>query len=163
MKLEDFLQTIQYRISSGASYVLESFGEICRLFHFVDKQENTVGSFLLNSQQKIIIIEVRERKENLFYRWVDKKYLSSITQEEEIYLDKKETYYLIEVEADILEKVKSIVNNEVVDQRVIVELDLDDDMIEVLTKAAEIKGITIDQFVEEALKEMTENLTKDSL
>jgi hypothetical protein len=62
----------------------------------------------------------------------------------------------IEVEYDILEKMKAIVNNEPYDTRVVIELDFTPEEEQMFRSIAEQKGVTVDELVEIILLELME-------
>lgn len=60
----------------------------------------------------------------------------------------------LEVYEDFIEKAKAIWNNDPFDEKIIMVFDLEDDVKEELIQAAERKGVTVDEFIEQALKEL---------
>lgn len=60
----------------------------------------------------------------------------------------------LEVYDDFIEKAKAIWNNLPFDERIIMVFDLEDDVKEELIRSAEQRGVSVDEFIEQALKEL---------
>ena len=69
----------------------------------------------------------------------------------------------LEVVEDLLEKIDALVNDKVFDTRVVIQLDLDEDVLKLIYENAHKMDITVNQYIEHLLKEYLKQLDGEEI
>lgn len=159
-QMEAFTKAIDFKITDGSEFLWKCFGPNARFLDSSDDHFHVSAVFDTQTQQ-IYEISISETYEGeLRYRWIDLEYLDAYKEEatqRNIKWDEfgeDLNWHMTDDFDDIIDKVAKIPKGEEYDPRVVLTLDLDDDVKEMLETAAALRGISIDQFVELALKEV---------
>jgi hypothetical protein len=154
MLFNQILEAISSRISNSSQFLYSCFGSNePRNYEFVDILEKPVGSFTTDKSGKVYEVVIEMPGKDGCYRWLDPNFKDALEQETQMRgFDPKIAwddvpFTDLETEEDILEKVKAICNNEEFDDRVIVPLDLSDDVFLAVAKEAHKRDITFNEMI----------------
>lgn len=161
MKLKDWFEAIDYRITEGGGYGWNCYPNAHRLgAEFILDDGNNCSDVLFSTDDHTVYeITVSDNVNNRFYRWFNPDYREAYFEESrrrgfnpntvfdnEVYID-------LEVEADILEKLRAITEGRPYDERVQIELNFDDETLDFLFRTAHERDITLNQLIENILRE----------
>lgn len=160
--LKDFIEAVNYKITGGSEYGWNCFGPNAR---YLDSDDTDSGncSYSTNAifdskTQVVYSIEAWDYKNNREYRWINPSYKVEFEKEaaeKDINpaesLDGQE-FINLDVDEDILEKVSKIASGEEYDTRVKVPVDFSDADLLKYMKLAHEMDITFNELVERAIK-----------
>jgi hypothetical protein len=167
MHLSKFNECFSHRISGGSEYCWKSFGLNARYLDF--ESEFAHGSLVFDAMtQTVYIADIDAKKDgddNLPgpYRWINPDHRQGYIDEcKERGIEPFEAwdnvnYIELELAEDFLEKAHAIFNNLPFDKRIVVSVDLDDDVILKLAMEAHKRDITINKMVEIVLQQAIDN------
>lgn len=167
MHLSKFNECFSHRISGGSEYGWKSFGLNARYLDF--ESEFAHGSLVFDAMtQTVYIADIDAKKDgddNLPgpYRWINTDHRQGYIDEcKERGIEPFEAwdnvnYIELELAEDFLEKAHAIFNNLPFDKRIVVPIDLDDDVILKLAMEAHKRDITINKMVEIVLQQAIDN------
>lgn len=170
MQLKDFLEAANYRITEGSVYGWSCFGIHAYCLDVVrepDEFESAGATVIFDSKtREIFEVTVYDYHRDNFYRWFAPGYHELYRNEakarsvieNEVFDNKK--FCDLEVEEDILEKLTAIMNNEPYDERVLIPLNLDNSTLLRLFKMAHEQDITFNDLVINIVKEQIFELEK---
>lgn len=159
MHLKDINETLDSKIVGGSEYQWTCWDNARFLDYESDYAHVSVVFNCLT--QEIYCAEVNDKNDvHKPYRWMNPAYKDDYINEatergvdpDQAWDNKK--WYDLEVSNDWLEKAKAIFNNLEFDDRVQIELDLDDDIILSLALGAHKRDITINKYVEHVLQQV---------
>jgi hypothetical protein len=166
--LKDFLEAVDYRISSGSEYCWTCFGPNARYLDCGDSESNdaqfSVSAIFDSVDQTIYSIEAWDYTNDREYRWLNPEFANAFTKESiDRNVDSKEScdgrkFIDLELIEDMYDKIQGIVAGADYDPRVQVPLTLDKEQIYELMHMAHERDITLNQLVEEVLKNEIERL-----
>ena len=166
--IQDFLNAINYRISQGDKFGWECFGPNT---YSLDSWQGNIddSSFSMTFDtmtQKVYQISMCDYANKVAYQWTDPGYIdaymnrvSGLSDPRNIAWDKVE-YTNTELAEDILVKITAASNGKEYDRRVSVPLEMDEKEMFRLMKMAHERDITLNQLVEEVLKNKIDELSK---
>jgi len=172
MQLSEVNNTFNHKITSGGDYGWDCYGANTWTIDYSSKY--AFGYVVFDTvTQRVYEVNVSpafgswgtKEHEPKPYRYIDPDYRLSYTTEAE---DRNvafnqawdDTNWVdLETEEDFIEKATKMFNGESFDTRVSVPLDLDNETILTLTMEAHKRDITLNQMVEELLREMIVNKT----
>lgn len=169
MKLKDFLEVIDYRITEGSEFLWDCYGPNV---HRIERQcsdsytGNTITCVFDTREHFIYEMEAWDNYNDRVYRWIHPNYVDSYKKECKARdVDFKQAYDNInfidvDTEQDILDKSRAISNGEEYDTRVEVPLTLEDDVLFALMKEAHQRDITLNQLVEVVLTDTIEEFRR---
>lgn len=158
--LKDFMEAVSYRITEGSDYGWQCFGPNARYLDCQGSEVNqdySVSCVFDSKDQTVYSVEAWDYRNNREYRWIHPDFQEAFNKEaKQRELDPKESfdgnkYIEIEVVGDILGKTRAIVNGEEYDDRIQIEIELEDDIMLQCMLAAHKRDITFNQLVEEIL------------
>lgn len=156
--MNNFINAINYKITSGSEYGWQCFGHNARWIDSED-EKYTANAVFDSKTQTIFLAEVHDYVNKRSYRWTNPDYEDAHKEEaslrkvdiDQAYDDVKFTN--LDVVDDWLEKCTAICNyNFDYDSRVQLELDLSDDEFFRLMTMAHKKDITLNKLIEELLQ-----------
>lgn len=158
--LKEWMELCDYRITEGSDYYFEAYGnKSYSLSHWNGDQDgysmNIVFEF---DTQKVFEVEVCDYKNNRAYRMINPDYANK-GQDSEAWDDVKWTD--LEVDDDFIQKALAIKDGTEYDTRVSIPLDLPKEELFNLMQLAHKKDITLNELVEEALRDAIENFELD--
>ena len=167
--IQAFTEAVSFKITGGSEYGWRCFGPDAR---YLDSEEaNQYSAHIIFGSDKftVFIAEVHDYVNNRSYRWINPEFEEAYAKESKKRKADKNVAYEgvkfvdLELAEDFLSKCESIARGEMnYDTRVSVPLNLDDrEMFELMRQAHEA-DITLNQHVENVLREFIE-LHKETL
>jgi len=162
--IKDFMECVQYRISGGDEYQWDCYGPNARSLD--SETEDGMGGFtstiyiIFDTETQFVYeMQAWDYDANRAYRWIHPAFIEAHAAEaidRDIDFNQSiddQKFIDLEVVEDILEKATAIVDGVEYDNRVMVELTLDDaEMLQLMSYAHE-KDMTLNQFVEYILQQ----------
>jgi hypothetical protein len=167
MRIEDYLNATQHKITGGSEYCWDCFGPNARYLDCDKEQEYSTNIVFDTVTSEVYVCEMWDYVNDRQYRWLNKDYIKQFKKsckEHDVdfhgaFDDSKFTD--LEVEDDILEKITDIVRGVEYDTRVKVPIDFTDEELLKYMKLAHERDMTFNQLVEEALREAIDNYNED--
>lgn len=170
--LKEWMEVVDYRITEGDDYTWHCFGDSAKPYSLSSWNGDHDGwSFNIvfdTGTQDVYIVEVCDYKHQRAYRIINpmwqqayKDYAKNHNPE---YADQAwDDVYFVDLESDDdwIQKALSIKAGEDYDTRVSIPIDLPEEELMVLFKAAHERDITFNQLVEEALRAALEEAERD--
>jgi hypothetical protein len=158
MNIKEINEILDHRIVEGSEYCWSCYPN----GRFLDySSEHAQVSVVFSPEnQRVYQAEIwpSEQSQLPIYRWIDPEFLPQYKaeckargKEFDVALDAIK-FIDLEVEVDFLEKARAIFNNKEFDPRILVQLDLEDDVILQLAMEAHKRDITINQMVDQILR-----------
>jgi hypothetical protein len=161
MTLQDWLDTVDYKITEGSKFEWECFGD--NAYSWLSQAGENTAEVTFDTETKVVYqLRAIDQENGRAYSWLnpgfkDAMYIEAVTLGVDVDVAYDDVKLVdIEVEYDILEKMKAIVNNEPYDTRVVIELDFTPEEEQMFRSIAEQKGVTVDELVEIILLELME-------
>jgi hypothetical protein len=159
--LKDFMEVVDYRITEGSEYCWDCYGpNAYRLDSWNQDQEGHTVSILFDTRtHEVYEANAYDYKRNLAYRLINPLYMEAHDSEAdergvEINQAWDDVNYVdLESDDDFIQKALSIVADEDYDTRVDVPLNLPDDQLFELMKLAHEADMTLNQYVEQILRQ----------
>lgn len=161
--LKEFMEAIQYQITDGSKYQWNCFGPNAYSLEFWNGEHGSTGtaaSVVFDTKTQFVYqVEAWDYGYGHEYRWIHPGYIESHAAEAESRgVDYKQSFddnkfTDLEVPEDIMEKLTAIVAGEEYDDRIMVQLDLDDDNRILLMEMAHEADLSLNQYVEHILRE----------
>jgi hypothetical protein len=158
--LKDFMQTVDYKITEGSDFCWDCYGSNAYNLSYWNQDHNGYGLGIIfdTRTHKVYEVQAHDYKHNRAYRLINPDYQAEYDKEavgrgvqaneawdEVNYID-------LETDEDFLDKAKSIMSGEDYDTRIDMPLRLDDDALFELMKKAHEQDITLNQLVEDILR-----------
>jgi hypothetical protein len=165
--LKQFFEITNYRITEGGDYGWSCYGPNSHHLSSWNGVHGTGGwsanAVFDTETQTVYEVQVCDYTRDRAYRLINPEFAEAQSQEakqrgilvNEAWDDVK--WVDLEVDLDWLEKAQAIVAGEVYDDRVQIELNLDEDLLFDLMKLAHQQDTTLNQLVETILREHIEN------
>ena len=157
--LIDFLKAIDYKITDCSDYCWDCYGDGIRSMDSYNLRLSECSAIFTKNGGEIRELTMHDYKNRRSYRWTDPRFeqarkaeAESIGVNDDIAYDSIEFIDLIVIE-DILEKISAVSRGKEYDKRVVIPLNLTEKEFYELALAAHTLDITINAFVEMALKE----------
>ena len=170
--LKEFMEVVDYRITEGDDYTWPCFGANSKPYSLSSWNGDHNGwSFNIvfdTGTQEVYMVEVCDYKHQRAYRrinplWVE-EYQTYAKNHNPEYADQAwddVDFVDLESDDDWIQKSLAIKAGEDYDTRVSIPIDLPEDELMVLFKAAHERDITFNQLVEEALRSALEEAERD--
>ena len=149
LTLKEWMELVDYKITEGSDY----FTNIPGLYSLSSWNEQQDGFSIAvvfdpKDNQRVYMVEACDYARNFAYRLVD----SALEVDNQAWDDNEWT--TLESDDDFIQKAMAIKAGEEYDTRVSVPLDLEDGLLFELMKLAHERDITLNQMVEEILREV---------
>ena len=159
--VKDFMEIVDFKITEGSDYCWDCYGENAYLLDSwnQDQEGHTVSIVFDTRTHTVYEASAYDYRRNRAYRLINPEYKQAHLQEaQDKDVDVNQAwddvnYVDLDVDLDFLEKARAIVADEDYDTRVQLEVQLPDDVLLQLMKAAHDRDITFNQLVEIALQE----------
>jgi hypothetical protein len=157
--LKQWMEAVKYRIIEGCAFGWNCFGDnaYCLDAWNGDHDGWSCSVTFDTITQQVYCVEAHDYKNNRAYRLVNPDYVEHLCNfgpKDVIDVAWDGVNYIdLEVDDDWLEKAAAIVEGKEYDTRVMISLELDDGEVVSLTKLADERGLTIDELVEQILRE----------
>ena len=158
--MKTFMNIVNYRITEGSEYQWDCYGSnaYCLDSWNGDQDGHSLTVIFDTLTQEVYEVQAHDYKHNRAYRYINPAYAESMRVEAKNRgVDFKNAwddldYSTLETEEDFVSKAEAIVKGEDYDTRVEVPLEISDDVLFELMKAAHKRDITLNQLVEEILR-----------
>lgn len=160
--LKDFLEVTQYKITDGSKFEWDCYGSNAHILDCVSLTEYSASVVFDTTDQTIYEATVCDFENERAYRLIHPDY----KKEYEAEADKRGIdgdqawdqvkYVDLETDEDFLEKLHGIINDLDYDDRVVVPVDVDPKTLYKLMLAAHKQDLTLNQFMEKAVKDYIE-------
>lgn len=166
--LKDFMETVDYKVTEGSDYCWNCYGENAyRLDSWnQDQQGHTVAIVFDTRTHMVYEANAYDYKREHAYRLInpDFKDAHSAESSDRGVLENQAwdevNYVDLETDEDFLAKARAIVADEDYDTRVSVPIDFTDQELLTYMKLAHERDITFNQLVEEALRNVIQELKR---
>jgi hypothetical protein len=157
MNLMEVLTATKGKIVDGSKFYWECYGLNSWNLEFKKTQDCEISVTYDTETFVVNEIQLSDLKREVEYRWINPDFIQKVKDE---YLKREYDFsesifenkiYDLEYEEDILEKISCIFNDQPYNPKILIKLDLTEEEVNTLTKAAELQNITVDQFVENIL------------
>ena len=154
LTLKEFMELVDFKITEGSDYHVNVPG----LYLLSSWNGEQAGysfdiAFHPADNQRVYLVEANDMKNNRAYRLKDPALdIDNVAWDGVEYTD-------LEVDDDFIQKCLAIKSGEEYDTRVSVPLELEDDLMFELMKKAHERDITLNQMVEEVLREVIDKET----
>lgn len=170
--LKEFMEVVDYRITEGSDFTWHCFGEDARPYTLSAwNQEHDGYSFNITfdtNTQVVYMVESCDYKHNRAYRILNpdysKQYQDYAKKHNEDYANVAwdgVNYVDLESDDDWFQKALAIKSGEDYDTRVSIPLDIPENELMILFKAAHERDMTFNEFVEEALRAAIDEAERD--
>jgi hypothetical protein len=159
--LKDFMEVTNYRVTEGSDFLWRCFGPnaYCLDSWNGEHEGHSIGVTFDTKTQTVYKFEAHDYSKNNSYRWVhpdwreihEKESKNRGVDHSQAWDEVK--YIDLDLPEDILEKAAAIVNGIDYDERVKVPLDLPESLINKLFRIAHEQDITLNELVENIIKE----------
>lgn len=166
MKIKDFMQVIDYRITDCGEFLWNCYGTNVRAIDYWNGLHehggHSTGIIFDTVDQTVYEMSTYDYQRNRAYRWINPGYREAYNIEcisrdfDDIAWDNVK-YTELDLEEDILEKTSAIVNGLEYDTRIMIQLEFNDDELLEYMKMAHEQDITFNQLVERALRHVIDN------
>lgn len=170
--LKEFMEVVDYRITEGDDYTWRCFGEASKPYSLSAWNGDHNGwSFNITfdtGTQEVYLVEACDYKNQRAYRRInpdyEQGYRKYARRENSAYIDQAwddVNFVDLENDDDWFQKALSIVAGEDYDTRVSIPIDLPEQELMVLFKAAHERDMTFNEFVEDVLRAALEDAEND--
>jgi hypothetical protein len=158
--LKDFMELVDYRVTEGSDFCWNCYGsDAYTLSYWNQDHEGHSLAIIFDTRTHVVYeVQAHDYKHNRAYRLINPDYKDSYDSEAATRgIDANEAwdevnYVDLETDDDWIQKALAIIAGEDYDTRVDVPLRLDDDALFELMKQAHEKDITLNQLVEDILR-----------
>jgi len=165
--MKEWMELVDYRITEGSDYGWQCYGpNVYQLDSWNGEQDGHSFSIIFDTRdQTVYEVQAHDYVHNRAYRMINEDYAKKMKKEAKRRdVDRNEAwdevnYVDLEVDDDFIQKCLAIREGEDYDTRVVVPLDLDNDLMFDLMKMAHEKDITLNQMVEEVLRRVIDEKT----
>jgi hypothetical protein len=163
--IKDFMEVVDYRITEGSQYMWKCYGsDAYRLDSWNGDHDGHSVSIVFDTKtQEFYEVSVYDYKNQRAYRLINPNYKFAHDDEASSRgVDLNQAwddvnYTDLDIAEDFLEKAEAIVNGQPYDERVMIELDLPENLMLKLYELAHKQDITLNQLVENIIKFEIEN------
>ena len=170
------MKLTNYLITDSVKFEWDCYGNKARIMNYLNDDQNGYETSIIfeANSEKVFEIEVCDYKNNRAYRIINPDYINEHSEEVakrdptgSINIDEaweNVPFIDLDVDEDFIEKFHAISNGESYDDRVTVSLDFRHDQLFSLMKLAHEQDITLNELINNTLKNFVENhesLTED--
>jgi hypothetical protein len=167
--LKQFMEVVDYKITEGSDYCWDCYGpDAYRLDSWNQEQDGHSVSIVFDTRTHAVYeVSAYDYSRNRAYRLINAAYAEAHKLEaqsrdvNEVQAWDDVNYVDLDVDEDFLEKARAIVADEDYDTRVQIPLTLDNNQLFELMKVAHERDVTLNQLVEEILKEEIEKYERN--
>lgn len=165
MNIKQFFEAIDYKITEGNKYMWDCYGPNAWNFEsWLGGSQDTPSAHVIidNKTQVVYEAEVHDNKNLRSYRWINPDFVDAYhTECKNRNIDPTNAYddvkfVDLDVPEDFLAKTKAILRGEEYDDRVVIHLDIEDDLLFHAMVEAHKQDITLNKYIENILREMIE-------
>ena len=173
INLKDFMETVNYRITEGSTYGWSCFGFDAYMLDSWNGNHNGHSLTITfdTKTQVVYMVEAHDFKNQRAYRMINPAYKEAYDEavkirgiEDSAWEDDDGNpveYTDLEVDEDFIQKARAIVADEDYDTSVSIPLDLPDDLLLQAALNAHKQDITLNEYINNALREMIDEYALD--
>lgn len=168
MSMKQWMEMVEYRVTEGSDYGWSCYGHYAYMLDSWDgDQDGSSFTIIFDTKtQEVFEMQAHDYKNQRAYRLINPDYASKRTMEVNTRADNDEAwedvnYIDLETTKDFFEKSTAIYNNVPYDTRVEIPIDFTDEELLKYMKLAHERDITLNQFIEEALRQAIEDHNRD--
>lgn len=169
MTLKDYFELVEYKIGEGSNYMWRCFGDNAYCLSSSVLEQYEVAVIYDTEDQTVFVLEAHDFINNRSYRIFNEKFKDAYFDECKIrgiedaaYDDVK--YIDLDLYEDFAEKANAIIHGLDYDTRVLMSVNIPDEELLYMMKAAHKLDVTFNEFVEMALEDAIEKMKdKDGL
>jgi hypothetical protein len=158
--MKEWMELVGYRITEGSDYGWQCYGpNVYQLDSWNGEQDGHSFSIIFDTRdQTVYEVQAHDYVHNRAYRMINEDFAKKMKKEAKRRdVDRNEAwdevnYVDLEVDDDFIQKCLAIREGEDYDTRVVVPLDLDNDLMFELMKMAHEQDITLNELVERLLR-----------
>ena len=158
--MKEWMELVGYRITEGSDYGWQCYGpNVYQLDSWNGEQDGHSFTIIFDTRdQTVYEVQAHDYVHNRAYRMINEDFAKKMKKEAKRRdVDRNEAwdevnYVDLEVDDDFIQKCLAIREGEDYDTRVVVPLDLDNDLMFELMKMAHEQDITLNEFVEQLLR-----------
>lgn len=161
-QMESYIKAIRYKITSGEEFLWNCYGPNARYLESSNDEYHISAIFDTETAQIYEASISSTYSGDIRYRWIDLNYIDACKSEAKsrgvdwMEFSDGQTWHMTDDFDDIIDKISKIPYGEEYDRRVVLSLDLEEDVKEMIETAAALRGISIDEFIEQALRAVIE-------
>jgi hypothetical protein len=167
--MKEWMEIVDYRITEGCEYCWECYGnKAYQLDSWNGDQDGFSFCIIFDTyDQTVYEVQAHDYTNQRAYRMINEDYAKKMRKESKRRnIDKDEAwddvrYTTLEVDDDFIQKCLAIKAGEDYDTRVSVPIDLDDSTIFQMMKMAHERDITLNEFVEDMLRQYIDTYHQD--
>lgn len=162
--LQQFLETVNYKITEGTEYLWKCYGQNSYILDSFDRNVDGYNASIIfdTETQEVYETTIFDNKNDRCYRMINPYYIKKYKKEcKKRKVNDKQAYdtvnYIdLETEEDFLEKLTAIVSGEEYDERVSIPIDITDSELAHIARAAHEADMTLNEFFEQAMIDFVE-------
>ena len=162
LTLPEFLELIEHRVTGGSEFQWRCYGNLAQVIDS-DGANHSFSVVFDRDDQEVYEVTVCDYANNRAYRMIDPDFKSGHDNEaaardvpaNQAWDDVR--YVDLDVDDDFIQKGLAIRDSKPYDTRIQLDLDLDDDLLFGLMKLAHQRDITLNQLIEQILREMIDH------
>lgn len=168
MQLDQYLEAIDYNLEGTSKYQWKAFGENAHFFDYNGQGKGEISVVADIKTKRVYYAAVIDAEKNNQYLWIDPEFKEDyIYESESRNCNYKQAYddvdYTeLDTEEDWLEKVRAIYLGEPYDERVVVPLDLPDDLLFDAMLRAHALDITLNEYIARAIQTVIDEHSQTS-
>lgn len=168
MKIDQYLEAIDYNLEGTAKYQWKSFGDNAHFFDYNGQGKGEISVVADIKTKQVYYAAVIDTERSNQYLWIDPEYKDAYVYESESrncnYLQAYDNveYTELESEADWLEKARAIYLGQPYDERVTLTIDLPDDLLLASMLRAHELDITFNEYLGRAIQAAIDENTQTS-
>ena len=167
--MKEWMELVGYRITEGSDYGWQCYGSnVYQLDSWNSEQDGHSFSIIFDTRdQTVYEVQAHDYVHNRAYRMINPDFQKKMKKEaKQRDIDKDEAwdevnYVDLEVDDDFMQKARAIYAGEDYDTDVSVPVDLPDDLLLEAALNAHRQGITLNAYVNNALRELMEEFQRD--
>jgi len=164
--LKEWMEVVEYRITEGSNFMWDCYGpDSYSLDSWSGEQDGNSFTVIFDTKTQVVYeVQSHDYKNQRAYRLCNPDFKSERDTEStdrNVALNQAwddVNYVDLETDDDWIQKALAIVAGEDYDTRVVIPLDLEDDLVFTLMKMAHERDLTFNEFVEEILREQLTKL-----
>ena len=164
ISLKQWLELVKYKVTDASEFMWECYGSNAQSFDSWNGLNGeggySVGIVFDRKDQTVYEVEVYDYTNNRAYKYINPEYTEAEKEENarKCFPDEDDIKIIrLDVEADFLEKAEAIIQGQEYDTRVQMEVNFSQEELTKYMLMAHEQDITLNQFIENSLRWVSEN------
>lgn len=159
----EWLDLVGYKITEGYDYMWDCYGKNSAYALECERDDYNTDVIFDKVTRKVREATITDNKNKRIYRLIDGKFYQAFREEAVLRgvdadIVRELTFIDLETPEDFMEKASAIIKGIEYDERIIVPLDMTDEEMLIVMRAAHELDITVNQFVELAITEALKDI-----